>query len=200
VQLPGGGGSLFATQFVNLDAEVRGVEVETVWSPVDPLKLFINASYVDSEITRGCCFQDTADPDATAPGAQPVNGSAQTLVGNSMPNSPEVKATVGANYTVNFSAGALTFGGTYSYTDDTQSGVFSNPVYIAPSNELVDFRVLWNDAKDRYTVIGFVKNATDEEAYLRASAGSPTAVGVRRSVGLVYPRTYGVELQFRFGN
>jgi iron complex outermembrane receptor protein len=201
VQLPGGGGSLFATQFVNLDAEVKGVEVEAMWSPVDPLKLFVNASYVDSEITRGCCFQDTADPTAEADGAQSVGaGGAQTLVGNSMPNSPESKYTVGANYTWNFAPGALTLGGTYAYTDDLQSGVFSNPVYIAPSYGMTDFRLLWNDAKDRYTVIGFVKNATDEEAYLRATAGSPTAVGPRRSVGLVYPRTYGVELQFRFGN
>ena len=63
----------FATQFLNLDAEVKGVEVETVWSPIDPLRLFVNASYVDSEITRGCCFQDTTDPRGTAPGAKVVD-------------------------------------------------------------------------------------------------------------------------------
>jgi outer membrane receptor protein involved in Fe transport len=39
VQLPGGGGSLFATQFVNLDAEVKGVEVETMWSLRDHARL-----------------------------------------------------------------------------------------------------------------------------------------------------------------
>ena len=200
VQLPGGGGALFATQFVNLDAEVKGVEVETVWSPVDPLKLFINASYVDSEITRGCCFQDTADPTAVAPGAQPVTGGAQTLVGNSMPNSPDSKYTIGANYTWNFAPGALTLGGTWSYTHELQSGVFSNPIHVAPSHEILDLRLLWNDASDRYTIIGFVKNADDEDAYLRSVGGSPTAVGSRRTVGLVYPRTYGLELQYRFGN
>jgi iron complex outermembrane receptor protein len=197
VQLPGG--SFFATQFVNLDAEVKGVEVETVWSPIDPLRLFVNASYVDSEITRGCCFQDTADPDAVASGARPVGSDgAQTLVGNSLPNSPEVKYTVGANYTWNWAPGSLTLGGTYSYTDDLQSNVFSNPVATAPSNEIADFRLLWNDAKDRYTIIGFVKNAFDEVGYIRSSGSSPTGVGSRRTVGLIYPRTYGVELQYRF--
>ena len=199
VQLPGG--TFFATQFVNLDAEVQGVEVETVWSPIDALKLFVNASYVDSEITRGCCFQDTTDPAAVAPGARPVGaGGAQTLVGNSLPNSPEVKYTVGTNYTWNFAPGALTFGGTYSYTDDLQSNVFSNPISTATSNEIADFRLLWNDAQNRYTVIGFVKNAFDEEGYIRSAGSSPTAVGSRRTVGLIYPRTYGLELQFRFGN
>ena len=130
VQLPSAPGTvIFATQFLNLDAEVKGVEVETQWSPIDAVRLFVNASYVDSEITRGCCFQDTTDPGAVAPGAQPVApGGAQTLVGNSLPNSPEVKYTVGANYTWNWTPGALTFGGTYSYTDDLQSNVFSNPM------------------------------------------------------------------------
>ena len=199
VQLPSAPGTvIFATQFLNLDAEVKGVEVETVWSPIDAMKLFVNASYVDSEITRGCCFQDTTDPGAVAPGAQNVGGGAQTLVGNSLPNSPEVKYTVGANYTWNWTPGALTLGGTYSFTDDLQSNVFSNPIATAPSNEIADFRILWNDAQNRYTLIGFVKNAFDEEGYIRSSGSSPTAVGSRRTVGLIYPRTFGAEVQFRF--
>lgn len=198
VQLPGG--TFFATQFVNLDAESKGIEVETVWSPIDPLKLFVNASYVDSEITRGCCFQDTTDPTGAAPGAKVVNAAngAQTLVGNDLPNSPQVKYTVGANYTWNFTPGAFTLAGTYSFTDDLQSNVFSNPVARADSNEIADFRLLWNDAQNRYTIIGFVKNAFDEEGYIRSSGSAPTAVGSRRTVGLIYPRTYGAEVQFRF--
>jgi iron complex outermembrane receptor protein len=200
VQLPSAPGQvIFATQFLNLDAEVMGVEVETQWSPIDAVRLFVNASYVDSEITRGCCFQDTSDPDAVGPGARPIGaGGAQTLEGNSLPNSPEVKYTVGANYTWNWTPGSLTFGGTYSYTDDLQSNVFSNPIVTAPSNEIADFRLLWNDAQNRYTVIGFVKNAFDEEGFIRSTGGSPTAVGPRRQVGLIYPRTYGAEVQFRF--
>jgi iron complex outermembrane receptor protein len=200
VQLPSAPGTvIFATQFLNLDAEVKGIEVETQWSPIDAVRLFVNASYVDSEITRGCCFQDTTDPGAVAPGAQPVGpGGAQTLVGNSLPNSPEVKYTIGANYTWNWTPGALTFGGTYSYTDDLQGNVFSNPIARADENEIADFRLLWNDAQNRYTIIGFVKNAFDEVAYIRSAGSSPTAVGSRRTVGLTYPRTYGAEVQFRF--
>jgi iron complex outermembrane receptor protein len=198
VQLPGG--NFFATQFLNLDAESKGIEVEAVWSPIDPLRLFVNASYNDTEITRGCCFQDTTDPTGVAPGAKVVNAAngAQTLVGNSLPNAPEVKYTAGANYTWNWAPGSLTFGGTYSFTDDLQSNVFSNPIARADSNEIADFRILWNDAQNRYTIIGFVKNAFDEEGYIRSSGSSPTAVGSRRNVGLILPKTYGAEVQFRF--
>jgi iron complex outermembrane receptor protein len=159
----------------------------------------VNASYVDSEITRGCCFRDTADPTgATDPGSVVSPDGAQTLVGNDLPNAPEVKYTIGANYTFTWTPGSLTFGGNYSYTDSLQSNVFSDPIATAPSNEITDFRILWNDAENRYTIIGFVKNAFDEDGYIRSSGSSPTAVGSRRTVGLIYPRTYGAEVQFRF--
>jgi iron complex outermembrane receptor protein len=125
-------------------------------------------------------------------------GGAQTLVGNHLPNAPELKYTVGANYTWNWAPGSFTIGGTYSYTDDLQSNVFSNPIATADSNEIADFRLLWNDANNRYSIIGFVKNAFDEVGYIRSAGSSPTAVGSRRTVGLIYPRTYGAEVQFRF--
>ena len=200
VQLPSAPGTIvFGTQFLNLDAESKGIEVEMQWSPIDPLRLFANASYLDTEITRGCCFQDTTDPLGTADGANVVGpGGAQDLKGNNLPNAPELKYTLGANYTFNWTPGSLTFGGTYSYTDDLQSNVFSNPVATADANEIADFRVLWSDAQNRYTLIGFVKNAFDEVGYIRSSGSSPTGAGSRRTVGLIYPRTYGAEVQFRF--
>jgi iron complex outermembrane recepter protein len=79
--------------------------------------------------------------------------------------------------------------------------VFENPIHVAPSHEILDLRLLWNDSSDRYTIIGFVKNADNEDAYLRATGFEPSPAGAQsRDVGLVYPRTYGVELQYRFGN
>ncbi len=60
--------------------------------------------------------------------------------------------------------------------------------------------MLWRDAGSRYTMIGFVKNVTDEVGF-GSSVASPTgltAVGARRQVSLIFPRTYGVELQYRF--
>lgn len=196
-------GTITAGRFLNLQARVQGVEVEATWAPIDRLQLLASYSYLDAEITEGCCFVDTTDPRATAPGAQPrgvfPNGDiSQTLVGNRLPIAPEHKWTVGANYTWSFAAGSLTAGGTYTDIDDQQSTIWMNPIYTAPSFELADFRLLWNDAQNRYTVIGFVKNAFDEIGYGSSTGGSPTPVGVRRSVSLTYPRTYGMELQYRF--
>lgn len=191
------------SRFLNLDAETYGIEIETVWSPVDALQLFLNYSYLNTEITDGCCFVDSADPAAVAPGARPVSivspgRVAQSLEGNNLPLSPENKWTVGFSYTWSFTPGALTFNGMYTDTDDQQSSIWTNPAYVAPSFEIADFRMLWNDAQNRYTVIGFVKNAFDDVGYGSVTPSSPTAVGTRRSVSLNFPRTYGMELQYRF--
>jgi iron complex outermembrane receptor protein len=191
------------SRFLNLDAETYGVEIETVWSPIDTLQLFFNYSYLHTEITDGCCFVDSADPGGVALGARPVSlvspgRVAQTLEGNNLPLSPENKWTIGFNYTWSFAPGALTFTGMYTDTDDQQTSIWMNPGYTAPSFEIADFRLLWTDAENRYTVIGFVKNASDELGYGSSSPSSPTAVGSRHEVSLAFPRTYGMELQYRF--
>lgn len=196
-------GTITAGRFLNLQARVQGVEVETTWSPLDRLQLLASYSYLDTEITEGCCFVDNTDPRATAPGAQPQgvfpNGDiSQTLVGNRLPITPEHKWTVGANYTWSFAPGSLTAGGTYTDIGDQQSTIWNNPIYTSPSFALADFRLLWNDTQNRYTVIGFVKNAFDKIGYGSSTGGNPTPVGVRRTVSLTYPRTYGMELQYRF--
>ncbi|HWK52380.1 MAG TPA: TonB-dependent receptor, partial [Steroidobacter sp.] len=196
-------GTITASRFLNLQARVQGVELEAVWAPIDRLQLLASYSYLDAEITRGCCFVDTADPTARAAGARPVsrqpNGDVvQTLVGNRLPLAPEHKWTVGANYTWGFAAGALTASGMYTDTHDQQSTIWSNPIYTAPAFQIADFRLLWNDAENRYTVIGFVKNALDEIGYGSSTGSPPTPVGSRRTVSLTYPRTYGMELQYRF--
>lgn len=191
------------TQFLNLDARNWGVELEAQWAPIDNLSIFGSYAYINAEVTKGCCFVDVNDPAALKAGANPVGGTAtartQDLKGNRLPMTPENKFNIGANYTFNFDMGSLTVGGTYTYTDDMQTTIFSQENYTAPSNEIVDFRALWKDGQDRFTIIGFVKNAFDEVAYQSSSATSLTAAGTfRQTVKLNFPRTYGVELQYRF--
>ena len=158
---------IFATQFLNLDAEVKGVEVET-HVVADRCREAVRERLVRRLRDHARLLLPGHDgPDgAVAPGAQPVGpGGAQTLVGNSLPNSPEVKYTIGANYTWNWTPGALTFGGTYSYTDDLQSNVFSNPICPRRRTRSRISACCGTMRENRYTIIGFVKNAFDEEGY-----------------------------------
>jgi hypothetical protein len=64
----------------------------------------------------------------------------------------------------------------------------------------VDFRALWNGNDNKYTFIAFVSNAFDDIGY-EAAGASMSSWGVQsRSQSLTAPRTYGLDVQFRFGN
>ncbi|MFZ5728764.1 MAG: TonB-dependent receptor [Pseudomonadota bacterium] len=197
-------GAITATQFLNLDATVWGLETEMQWSPVDNLQLFLNYAYLNTELQNGCCFVDTADPQAVQPGANPsgpplANGmQPQSLVGNDLPLAPENKVSVGGTYNWDFATGTLTAGATHTYTAEKQTTIFAQPGYTAGDTNVTDFRLLWRDIEDRYTLIGFVKNAFDEEGLDSSNVTTPSATGARQTVKPIFPRTFGVEIQYRF--
>ncbi|MFC3078978.1 TonB-dependent receptor [Phenylobacterium terrae] len=219
-------GTASANNFVNVDAEAYGLELEAMWQVSPALQLSASYGYLHTEITEGCCFYDPADPSALLPSARPSGGTAvtnnvllvfQDLKGSKLYQSPENKFAFNANYTFDFTAGSLILSGTYTWTDSTIYQPFDNPAFEAEAYGTADFRALWNDGEDRYSVIAFVKNAFDEEAFTSTGSTNPTAVfaspnpgltvgsttylrqtGVAITRGLVQPRTFGVELQYRF--
>jgi iron complex outermembrane receptor protein len=76
-----GGLAQSETSFVNVpDSISQGAELETIISPIDNLQLLFNYSYLDAHISRGI-FADPADPNATAPGANPALTDAQCALG-----------------------------------------------------------------------------------------------------------------------
>lgn len=220
-------GTAAANNFINVDAKAKGLELETLWQPTRDLQLSLSYGYLDTEITRGCCFYDPADPAALLPSARPSGGAAtqngtrlvfQDLKGSRLFQSPENKFAFNTNYTLDFGPGSLTLSGTYTWTDQTTYQPFDNPAFAVPSYGVADFRALWKDSEDRYTLIGFVKNAFDEKGYTSTSSTNPTAIfglpnpglvlggttyplrqtGVNITRGLIQPRTYGLEVQYRF--
>ena len=130
VQLPGAAARCFATQFLNLDAEVKGVEVETVWSPIDPLKLFVNASYRRFGDHARLLLPGHGGPDGAAPG-RPAGGPgrradagrqlAAELAGDEVHGRCELH--------LQLRAGRADVRRHVLVQDDLQSSVFSNPIY-----------------------------------------------------------------------
>ncbi|WP_374470933.1 TonB-dependent receptor [Phenylobacterium sp.] len=213
-------GTAASNNFVNVDAETYGVEVEAQWRPIRNLDLSATYGYLHTEITKGCCFYDPADPGALDPNATPSGGSVvsngtrlvfQTLEGSRIYQSPKHKFAGNANYTFNFGAGDLILSATYTWTDETYYQPFKSAPNKVPAYDVADFRVLWNDGDERYTLIAFVKNAFDNRGYTSNGSNAPAAifdlpnpgpglVQTRTAItrGLIQPRTYGVELQYRF--
>lgn len=213
--------------FVNLNARAYGLELESVWRPTRHWRLLASYSYLNTAVTQGCnaatgvaCFADPNDPSATDPyakpaaGVAPVSGAtvlplpfsiykAQTLKGDALPQSPANKIALDGAYTFDFTTGALTLAASYVWQDRQTSSVFNSGAYRYPAYAVTDFRVLWNDAAKRYTAILFIKNAFDVVGYSNATPAAildNTGARVGYSIvrGLIQPRTYGMELQYRF--
>ncbi len=219
-------GTAASNNFVNVDAEAYGLELEATWQPIQPLQISASYGYLKTEITKGCCFYDPADPSALKSTARPSGGTSvnngvlfrfQDLAGSKIYQSPENKFALNANYTFDFTPGSLILSGTYTWVDETTYQPFDNPDFAVPAYGTADLRVLWKDAQDRYSLIGYVKNLTDEEGFTSTSSTNPTAVfadpnpglvvgsaaylrqtSTAITRGLIQPRTYGVELQYRF--
>ncbi|MBL8555692.1 MAG: TonB-dependent receptor [Phenylobacterium sp.] len=214
-------GTAAANNFVNVDAEAYGLELEAIWRPIAALDLSASYGYLHTEITKGCCFYDPADPGALDPNATPSGGSVlsngarlvfQTLKGSRIYQSPKNKLAANANYTFDFAPGSLIVSATYTWTDETYYQPFKSAANRVKAYDTTDFRALWVDGEDRFTIIGYVKNAFDQKGFTSNGSTTPTAifdspnpgttsiVQTRTAItrGLIQPRTYGVELQYRF--
>lgn len=194
-----------------------GIELETIWQPIENLQILFNYSYLDATIRESCCIQDGADPAAAQPGAKPVsslpavnpitgapNSRGQDLSGNHLPVAPRNKVAFNANYTWEFEPGSLTGSFSYVWRDKVYSSIFDRPYYQAPARSQIDARLTWRDSEDHYSVILYGKNLTDEQDFDTMSATRQTgfsasgAYNLNRTYVLVPPRTYGVELQYRW--
>ena len=189
------------TQLFNVPkARNTGFEIETVWAPIENLQILANYAYLNAKITEGCCFVDPQDPTAVAVGANRVTpAGAQDLDGQKLPFSPPHRVTVNTNYTWLFGPGRLNGSATWIWRDDTYYSIFNRGYNRAKAYDQVDLRATWTDAADRYSVIGYAKNVFDRTGYDGASATLQS--GSRRlyqTLGLTPPRTYGLELQYRF--
>ena len=213
------------TQFVNLPKAVNyGLEVETVWQPIENLQILANYSYLKAEVRNGCCFQDPDDPRGFQPEAQLSGNTAaalspttatgaintqslnQDLKGQALPSSTPHRVTVNANYTWNLEPGNLSASLTYVWRDATYYSVFNRYYSRAKSFGQTDARLLFNDKDRKYTLIASIKNIFDQ----RGSAGTngtrinsltvaqPNWGFINQTVSYVPPRNYSLELQYRF--
>lgn len=185
----GGVCSLSQQKYLNApEARSYGFEAETIWRPTSQLQLLFNYSFLDAEFRK---FSGVANPQN--PSSPPLD-----LAGTSMPLSPRNKVTVNAVYTLDFTPGALSLSGTYAWTDRLHYDLFDTPLYQAKARGEASFRATWRDAEDRFTLIGFVNNAFDEEGFSNLAV-VPTGPGTYgRSLTTTLPRIVGVELQVPF--
>ena len=133
----------------------------------------------------------------------------QDITGNALPQSTRNKVAFNALYTWDFEAGSLTPSASYIWRDKQYGSVFQRYYNEAPSWSQVDARLTWKDKDNKYSVIGYVKNLFDTLGYDAGGTGSRLAGTLMNGTPVVQPgyditryltppRTYGVEVQYRF--
>lgn len=214
----GAGGNASIQTYTNLEkAETYGFEMEATMTPWRDLSLLLSYSYLHTEIKSDLYIVDPNDlsasfADATADVIVLARSSvapfaptlvAQNVKGNSLPNSPKNKVAGNITYAFRFAGGTLTPSASFSWRDSLSSGglsvsAFSRGRNSTPSYTTTDARLTWTDAERRFSIIGYVANALDDETVNGAS--STTVNGEPQQVyNLNPPRTYGLAIYLRFG-
>jgi iron complex outermembrane receptor protein len=211
------------TQYINMDVISRGFELETVWQVTDAFQVLFNYALLNPIVKRGdtsCCFVDNTDPRGLQAEATPTrvanNGDIlQDLTGARVPQSPKHKAAVNLNYTFELGDSRLIVSATDTWKDKTYFSIFNRWYNEAPSYHQVDLRLTWKLLDDKFDVVAFGRNVLDDEGYdgttgVRqtqlplgsASAGGANVpvipAGIAQSVSLTPPRTYGLEVRYKF--
>jgi iron complex outermembrane receptor protein len=148
----------------------------------------------------------------------------QAVKGDELPNAPENKVAFNTNYTWVFAPGNLTLSGTYIWKDKSYSSLFTRTYDEAPSWSQVDMRATWSGDHDRYEIILYVRNLFNTLGYDAAANGYIVGTGAPLNVfgapltplpngsqiptyaqqhavssfDLTPPRTFGVELHYKF--
>lgn len=206
------------TSFVNMpQVETTGFEIETVWNPIDDLTIRATYAWLNAEITESGRYvnplcvspadlalgRPAPDQPATCPGIGSLPG--QSVEGNLLPQAPEHKIALNASYMFNFEDGSTLMPSiSYYWRDSFTTSIFNDPRSFTPDFDQTDARLIWNDADGLLTVIGWVRNAFDEDGFDAVTAGRRRSLDATQNNQIyqtftpTLPRMYGVELQVHF--
>ena len=166
-------------------AEIKGVELETVWAADRHWTLNANYSYIDATYSN---FSNTD-------GLNPQLG-VQNLDGHLLDNSPLSSANFGIAYrTDELSFGRLTARLDASYRSRTFFREFNALIDSQAPYGLVNLNLIWDSPDQRYEARLYATNVTGQ-AYIQAM-GDSTSIGTRY-VTWGAPRQVGGEIKVRF--
>src|SRR5262249_54464824 len=160
----------------------EGVELETIWQPIENMQILFNYSYNPTGINELTNIVDPLDTSALQPGAKPLTalqtctgtGSTptatnpnpnplcdvttglvqrpQNIKGNTLPNAARNKLAMNILYTWEFERGSLVPSLSYIWRDEEYSGIFKRSYYAAPSWDQWDARVTWKGKNNKYSI------------------------------------------------
>lgn len=123
----------------------------------------------------------------------PVN-----IKGNKLPQAPNFKFSVGAQYTAEFSNGmSIVPRVDLIYTGDTTGNIFNGPVNRVKGYSQVNAQIQLNGNDDKWYLRGFIQNVTNSSA-ITGLYVSDQSQGVFTNVFTLEPRRYGIAAGIKF--
>jgi len=193
---------------VNADSTVMGAEAEFVFVPADAWEVDFNLSWLDLELND---FEsaDEGDPLGIAPGtvqALDEDGNPRftdaglvikDLDGNATRNAPEWSAKIGLQYAMNVAEYEFLARVDHFWQDTYFANEFNKPSDVIEEWDQTDVQFVLQPMNADWRVKAFVKNVFDNDDVIRRGQDGPL-VGRFRSVTVLEPRTYGLELFMTF--
>ncbi len=173
-------GSTVATVFDNVaDASYRGFELEAEYVVSENLRVFFNYGYLNAEY-------DTFETDINASDAVSRVEDASHLTPR---NAPEFTLGVGGTLTFQIGPGDLEIYAKYAEVDDVESNLLNTELGHVDAREDVTMSIGYYTEK--YSVVAFGRNLTDEQTEVFVPISTLFAVG-----SLNRGRHYGMEFSY----
>lgn len=169
-------------------ARIKGIEVDFDARLTEGLSIHGNASYLDAKFKSW--------PNAIDPAR---GGASFSVSGNQLPYAPEWSANIGASYAIPVGDwGSATLLGEYSYRTRTYFSAFEDNFLSQAGYGLVNARLTFEDADERWQLAIWGKNLGDKLAINEALENYSAITGQRATLFPIAPRTYGVTVGYKF--
>ena len=171
-----------ASVFDNVaDATYQGFELETEYVFADYFRAFLNYGYLDAEYSN-------FETDINASDGVTIIEDASFLTPR---NSPENTVGVGGTFSWSIGPGSLEVYGKYAWIDEVETSLLNAPLGLLDDRKNVTASVGY--VADKWSVIAFGQNLTDEEYEIFIPISNLFAVG-----NVNNPRTWGVSVEYSF--
>ncbi len=136
---------------------------------------------------------------ATFGGVTVLNeGVAVNIKGNTLPQAPNYKFSIGAQYTVEFDSGmTLVPRADLTYTGDSSGSIFNGRVNKIKGYAQANAQIQLNGNDDRWFVRGFIQNIFDNNATTGLYVTDQSS-GLFTNIFTLEPRRYGIAAGFKF--
>lgn len=176
-------------------ARIYGLEGELEVKPVDAVRLYANASWLNAR------FKNYVSIDPNRPAGDGVTFDqgvpAFDLRGNALPQAPDFSALTGAEYNFPLASGTARLTVEGNWTDRLYFNSFNTRTLSQEPHWILNAYLGWTSPDKQFSVAAYLKNATNKLVWTFAESSGPI-IGSAAGGFLEAPRTFGITIGYKY--